>query len=265
MKKILLMITAVVILCMSASFSVSANGILPRLVDEADILTNSEEEQLTALLDEISEHQQVDIAVYAAESIGDYSAMDYADNVFESFGYGMDADRSCILLLVCPETRDWHITTAGYGITAVTDVGLKYMSGQFVPYLSEGEYYRAFKVYADYCDDFIERARAGDPFDTDDLPKEPFPAARNLVICLVIGIIVAWIITGKQKSQLITVRKQDSAKTYTKNDSMRVTESKDFFLYRTVNRTEKSDSSSGGSSTHKTNSGTTVGGGGGKF
>lgn len=265
MKKILLIITAVVILCAGMSLSVSADGILPRLVDEADILTDSEEEELTVLLDEISEKRQADIVVYTAASIGDDPAMEYADNVFELYGYGMTADRSCILLLVCPETRDWHITTAGYGITAVTDVGLDHMSEQFVPYLSNGDYYRAFTVYAAVCDDFIGRARAGDPFDSDDLPKEPFPAVRNFLLCLGIGVAAAWIITGKQKAKLITVRKQDGAKTYTKDDSLRVTESKDFFLYRTVNRTEKSDSSSGGSSTHKTSSGTTVGGGGGKF
>jgi len=251
------------ILFTSATLTVYAAGTMPRLVDEADILTDSEEKQITALLDEISERQQVDIVVYAAISIGNDSATEYADNVFESYGYGMNADRSCILLLVCPETRDWHITTAGYGITAVTDAGLDYMAEQFVPYLSNGDYYRTFTIYADTCDDFIDRARAGDPFDSDDLPKEPFPAVRNFIICLIIGLIAAWIITGKQKAKLITVRKQDGAKTYTKNDSMRVTESKDFFLYRTVNRTKKSDK--GGSGTHKTSSGTTVGGGGGKF
>lgn len=263
MKKHFLVFLTAVILLVAVVIPVSADGILPRLVDEADILTADEEEQLTSLLDEISEHWQVDVVVYAAESIGDSSAMDYADNVFERFGYGMNTDRSCILILVCPKTRDWHITTAGYGITAVTDVGLTYMSEQFVPYLSESEYYRAFSVYADNCDDLISRARAGDPFDSDDLPKEPFPIIRNIIICLVIGIIAGWIITGKQKSKLITVRKKNDAKTYTKNDSMRVTEAKEFFLYSTVSRTARSSDS--GSSTHTTNSGTRVGGGGGKF
>lgn len=264
MKKIHI-IPFTLILCLLMTVCVTAAGNVPRLVDDADILSDSEESTLLAKLDEISERQMVDVVICTVSSIGDTSVMDSADNIFESCGYGMDADRSCILLLISMEESEWHITTAGYGITAVTDAGLGYMSDQFVPYLSDGEYIRAFTVYADICDDFIDRARAGNPFDTDDLPNEPFPAVRNFIICLVIGIIAAWTITGKQKSKLITARKQDGAKTYTKNDSMRVTESKDFFLYRTVNRVEKSDSSSGGSNTHKTGSGTTVGGGGGKF
>jgi len=264
MKKIHI-ISFALLFCLLMTVCVTAAGKAPRLVDDADILSDYEESTLLAKLDAISEWQTVDIVVYTVSSIDGYSAMDSADYIFESCGYGMGADRSCILLFISMEESEWHITTAGYGITAVTDAGLAYMSEQFVPYLSSGDYLTAFTVYADICDDFLDRARAGNPFDTDDLPKEPFPAVRNFFICLVIGIIAAWIIVGKQKSQLITVRKQDGAKTYTKNDSMRVTESKDFFLYRTVNRTEKSDSSSGGSSTHKTSSGTTVGGGGGKF
>ncbi len=251
--------------CLLMTAGVNAAGTAPRLVDDADILDDAEENTLLAKLDGISERQMVDIVIHTVSSIGDTAVMEAADNIFESYGYGMDAERSCILLLVSMEHRDWHITTAGYGIKAVTDAGLAYMSEQFIPHLSGGDYLTAFTVYADTCDDFLNRARSGDPFDTDDLPKEPFPAVRNFLVCLVIGIIAAWIITGKQKAQLYTVRKQDGARTYTKENSMRVAESKDFFLYRTVSRTEKSDNSSGGSTTHKTDSGTTLGGGGGKF
>ena len=264
MKKLILIITAA-LLCLCMVLPVCADSTSPRLVDEADVLTSDEEAQLTALLNDISEAQQVDIVVYTAASLGGDSAMVYADNVFESFGYGMTADRSCILLLVCPQTRDWHITTAGMGITAITDIGLDYLSGQFIPYLSDDDYFSAFSVFAQVSDDLIDRARAGNPYDADDLPKEPFPAVRNFFICLVIGAVAAWFITAGQKAKLNSVRKQEGAKTYTKNDSMCVTESKDLFLYRTVDRTVKADSSSGGSSTHKTSAGTTVGGGGGKY
>lgn len=251
-------------LCLLACVSVSAGGNAPRLVDDADILSDAQEQTLLAKLDTISEQQMVDVVIHTLSSVGENSAMDAADNIFESYGYGMDADRSCILLLVSMEESEWHITTAGYGITAVTDVGLEYLSEQFVPYLSAEEYLTAFTVYADTCDDFLDRARSGDPFDADDLPKDPFPAVRNFFICLVIGIIAAWILVGKQKSQLTSVRQKLAAKDYTKPGSLSITESKDFFLYKTVNRSEKSDSS-GGSSTHKTSTGTMVGGGGGKF
>jgi len=263
MKKIRFIVFAL-IMCLAASVFVYADGNAPRLVDEADILSGVEEELLLEKLNSISESQNVDIVVHTRSYVDEDSVMDAADNIFENYRYGMNTDRSCILLLVSMEEGEWHITTAGYGITAVTDVGLEYMSEQFVPYLSEGEYLAAFTAYADICDDFINRARAGNPFDSDDLPKGKFPAIRNFLICLVIGIIAAWIIVGKEKAKLRTVHRKLAAKNYTKPGSLAVIESRDFFLYKTVNRIEKSDSS-GGSTTHKTSSGTTVGGGGGKF
>ncbi len=51
-----------------------------------------------------------------------------------------------------------------------------------------------------------------------------------------------------------------------KDGSLKITESRDLFLYNSVSRTEKpKNNSSGGSSTHTSSSGSTHGGGGGKF
>ena len=84
---------------------------------------------------------------------------------------------------------------------------------------------------------------------------------------MLIGLAVAFVITAMMKSQLKSVRFQSEAANYVKKDSMKVTQSKDLFLYRNVDRREKpkESSSSGGSSTHTSSSGTTHGGGGGKF
>ena len=264
MKKYLYIMIAVALLFVSAAVPVYADTLYPRLTDEADVLTDAEEAELLEKLDRISSDKQVDIVICTVLSVGEYSAMEYTDNLFEDRFYGMGNDRSCILLLISMEYGDWHITTAGYGITALTDVGIDYIGERITPMMSDGNFAEAFLEYASLCERFIDMARSGNPFDADDLPKEPFPAVQNFIICLVIGTIAAWIITGKKKAQLITVRKQTAAKNYTKEGSLKIDESKDLFLYKTVTRSERSDNS-GSSSTHTTKSGTTVGGGGGKF
>lgn len=264
MKKYLYIMLAVALLLVSAAVSVYADALYPRLTDEADVLTDAEEAEIREKLDGISSDKLVDVVICTVPSVGECSAMEYADNLFEDRFYGMGNDRSCILLLISMEYGDWHITTAGYGITALTDVGIDYIGEQITPMMSDGNFADAFLEYASLCERFIDMARSGNPFDTDDLPKEPFPAVQNFIICLVIGTIAAWIITGKKKAQLITVRKQTAAKNYTKEGSLKIDESKDLFLYKTVTRSERSDNS-GSSSTHTTKSGTTVGGGGGKF
>ena len=61
-----------------------------------------------------------------------------------------------------------------------------------------------------------------------------------LVIGIVAGLIVAFILKG----QLKTVRKQDQANVYVKQNSMNLTHQSDIYLYRTVSRSKKSSSGS---------------------
>jgi uncharacterized protein len=190
--------------------------------------------------------------------------MEYADNFFDYNGYGQGSTRDGLVLLISMEERDWWISTCGYAITAFTDAGIDYIGEKVTSYLTDGDYAAAFEEFAVQCDIFVKQARAGEPFDTHNLPKEPFNKGMALVIALVAGLILAFIYTGKLKGELNTVRKQTAAAGYVKG-GVNITASKDFFLYRNIQKTAKESSNSGGSSTHTSSSGASHGGGGGKF
>lgn len=265
MKKIV-SIMIVVLLCMTFSLPVLAESDLPRLIDEADLLSDEEEKRLLQKLDTISERQQVDVVVVAVRSLDGDSPMEFADDFYDYAGYGFGSNYDGILLLVSMEERDWHVTTTGFGITAVTDAGLDYMADRFVPELSNGDYEEAFETYADLCDEFIQQARTGRPYDVGSLPRGSFNFGTKLITSLVIGFIAALIVTGVMRSSLKSIRPQPSAANYVRNGSMQMTEMGDFFLYRHVSRRAKPKSNSGGgSSTHRSSSGRSHGGGGGKF
>lgn len=240
-----------------------AAGGLARIVDWADLLSDSEEAALSEQLDEISERQRVDIVVVTTDSLAGMSVVEYADDFYDDNGYGFGTGKDGILLLVSMEERDWYISTSGYGVTAVTDAGR--MSETFVPYLSEGEYAKAFHLYAELCDEYITMARAGGT------PTEPFSHVRALIIAIAAGFVTALIATGMMRHSLRSVRSQPAAASYVKRDSLRLTKEYEQFLYRNVTRTEKpkenssSNSRSGGSATHTSSSGRKHGGGGGKF
>lgn len=263
MKKSLFLLLAVLILCLAMAVPVSAAD-LPRLVDEADLLTDSEEATLLAKLDAISERQQADIVVVTMDTLDGATPMDFADDFFDYTGYGYGDTRDGVLLLVSMEDRDWWISTSGYGITAITDAGLDYISDAFLSDLSDGAYASAFTIYADLCDEFFTQAKAGEPYDSGNLPKEPFNPLKSLLIAIVIGFVLALLITSIMKGQLKTVRPQSAASNYVKKDSMNLTENRDRFLYSHVSRQEI-PKDNGGSSTHTSSSGNTHGGGGGKF
>lgn len=247
----------------------------PRLVDEADLLTDSEETALLAKLDEISERQQFDVAVVTVNSLGGKTPEAFADDYYDYNGYGYGENADGALLLISMEDRDWYITTCGYGITAITDAGRGYMQEQFKPALSDGDYSGAFTTFAELCDEFVTQAKTGEPYDVGNLPKGTVSPIM-IVIDLVLGLVIGYAIASVRKSKLKSVRNKVEALDYTVPGSMMLTDSRDIFLNKTVTtRTihHESSSSGGGSSTHTSSSGRTHtsssgrthGGGGGKF
>lgn len=61
----------------------------------------------------------------------------------------------------------------------------------------------------------------------------------GIIICLLISIIVACVVTGTMKGQLKSVQSQSNAGSYIRPGSMVVTAKEDMFLYHNVTRTPK--------------------------
>lgn len=268
MKKRIMTLLLIAIFCLSFGMVVCATeGKSSRLVDFADILTKSEESRLLAILDEISERQLLDVVVVTTNTLDGKSPMAYADDFYDENGYGFGVPKDGVLLLVSMEDGDWWISTAGNGITAFTDAGITYISEQFLPALSKGDYEEAFTRFAYLCDEFITQARTGEAYDSGTLPKAPFSIGYYLSRALLIGLFIALIITIAMRYSMKSVRFQPTASAYVKSGSMNVTEARDLFLYSHVDRRvrQKESSSGGGSKTHTSSSGRSHGGGGGQF
>lgn len=267
MKRVFLICAALLLVFtfpVSAAREIPAERQLPLLVDDADLLDSWEEEILNARLEEITERQECDVAIVTVDSLEGMSATAFADDFYDYYGYGYGADDDGILLLISMEDRDWAITTYGFGIYAFTDAGQRYMSDQFVPQLSDGNFNDAFNCFADLCDEFLTKAYTGAPYDNGSLPKK-----FNWVMLLVgfgIGAVVALIAVSVMKGQLKSVNRQRNAADYTRPGSFAMHYGNEMFLYHHVSRVRKeSGSSSGGSSTHRSSSGRSHGGSSGKF
>lgn len=248
------------------TLALTASAKSPRLVDDADLLSSSEESRLTALLNEISERQEFDVVIVTSDSLDGKSAMAFADDYYDYNDYGYGASYDGALLLVSMDTREWWISTTGFGITAINDDGIDYISEQFLSDLSDGDYADAFETFATLCDDFVTQAKTGEAYDDDHLPKAPFPLLKTVGIALIAGLIIGLITVTVMKRQLRSVRMQPAAATYVRPGSLQISESRDLFLFRNVQRRPrpKSNSSSGGG-THRGSSGRSHGGGGGRF
>ncbi len=254
MKKILSCIMLLILVFSLMAIIVSAETKPLRLVDEADLLSESEEAKILSRLDEISENYKYDIVILTQESIGNKSERAFADDYYDYNGYGFGEDFTGLLLLITfdDEGGIWYISTCGKAIDAFTDSNIDSIGSLMSSDLASDNYADAFNTFINQCDYYINGYINGFPFN----------ASRNIIISVVIGFVIAFIVVSSMKQKLKTVELQRDATTYVKQGSMQITQSRDFFLYRTVTRTAKPKNNS---STHTSSSGRSHGGGGGRF
>lgn len=259
MKRLTMILTAF-LLSMVLVIPVQAHP--SRLVDEAGVLDENEAYDLNSILNQFSEELSFDIVVVTVDSMNGEEAETFADDYYDYNGYGMGEDYDGALLLISMEERQWHISTCGYGIAAISDDDLYVMEDTLVKYLSEGYYSEAFEYFAWLCyNDVKEAKEAGVVYG--ETVSEGMGIVMSVMVSLVAGFVLAFIPMFVMKSKMKSVRARNEAADYMDLGSRRITRSHDRFLYHTINRvyTPKQEHSS----THTSSSGRSHGGRGGGF
>ena len=223
------------------------------LFDEADLLTDAEEGELIQKLAEVSHAYEAQIVVVTMASMGDGDIDAFVEYLYDGMGFGYGENYDGVLLLVCMDPREYRILSNGYAGVAINPEDIGEISDEIVSNLSYGDYFGAFREFAEECAYYLEGYQSGFAFDV----------TGNLGTSLVIGVVIGLIVAFLLKGQLKTVRRQDSAHVYVKSDSMHVNVMNDIFLYRNVTRTKRESSSS--SSGSRSSGGTARSKGGGSF
>lgn len=249
-----------------------------QIIDEAQLLTASEEEALLQKLLPIREKYSFDIVLLTVNSIGGKSVQDFADDYYDYNGYGLGTERDGLLFMLnmnngAQDNRDYYTSTCGFGIVALTDYAIGDSSSEInraiLPLLREGDYYGAFDKYLSLVDVFLEQAKSGKPYDTTNRYKSvsDILQAEAVLLLAAVGIALAvvFLLKGKSKTNVV----KHTAADYVVPGSLQVTGGYERFVGRNVAKTPRQTSSSGGSgggsSTHRSSGGSAHGGGGGKF
>ena len=225
----------------------------PRLLDLADLLTDAEEKSLTEKMDKVGKEFKVELAIVTVDSIGEMTKADYAKKVYTESKFGFGEDKDGVLLLINMDTpndgenRGWHIYTKGLGYDAISSDQSDEISEAMSSDLKAGNYADACATFVTECESYIDSYVS-------------FDWVMSLIISVVVGFLIALIATSIMKGQLKSVRFKAGAADYVKPGSLNVTVSRDFFLYRKVERREKPKSSEKSSG-----SGSREGGSGGSF
>ena len=278
MKKIL-SIVLVMIISLILTYQAVASDV-ERLCDNADIISDENEEIILGYLNEKSEELQFDFTVLTEETINGADVVAYADDYFDSHGFGYGEDYDGILLLIVMDTREWAFSTSGFGITVFGTHELDGLESSMLDGLSSGNYAQGIYNYAQTAAYYVDYAKtygysfSEDGYYTDDYyvptEREPMPLTQKLAISGVIGLIVSLIVILVMRGKMNTVRRNKTANSYVKHGSFRMTRSRDDFINKTVTRTlrvqnESRSSHHGGGSSHVSSSGRSHGGSHGHF
>ena len=239
------------------------------VVDNADLLTQTEENELSEKLQDISDELQFDVVVVTTNSTGSKTATEYADDYFDYNGYGRGSNNDGALFLVDMGDRKWAISTSGYGIEAIVDSALDDMEEEIVPYLKSGDYDGAFNEFADLTYDIVNDAKNGKLYSnsTTSTTKNHKDIGTNLIVAFSIGAGISLISILVYRSKLNPVKFQKEAKEYIVPGSFNLRRSDDVFLYFNITKVPipKNNDSDDSGSFHSSSSGSSHGGSSGSF
>jgi len=174
------------------------------------------------------------------DALEDADIDEFVEFLYDYGEYGYGEKKDGVLLLICMDPREFRILSNGFAADAITIDNIESITDDITQDLSEGSYADAFDTFVAKCEYYLDGQING----------LPFKFGTNLLIAIGVGLLVALIVTGIWKGQLKSVRKQERASVYVKPGSMNLTQSGDFYMYRTVTRSAKpkNNSSSSGSS-----------------
>ncbi len=273
MKKIVVSLILIFSLCV---FGISVNASMPNVVDNFDLINDTEEALLNEKIDGIKNELQFEIVIVTTDDLEGKSKKDYADDFYDYNGYGVDERYSGALLLIDMSSSSWYVSTTGYGMEAFDQNGFYYIENDVLPYLSNGEYYQAFDKFADICYELVTFENNGEdvPFEYYEDTYSYYEGSNELstgkmvLISVAVGFGVALIVVLVMKGKLKTVKAKNEAGDYVRAGSLNLTHSSEHFLYRNVTRTKKQNNSNNnrsGGGVHIGSSGRSHGGGGGSF
>lgn len=216
--------------------------------DGAGLLTQGEQNELNELAWQVCDELNFQIVIVAVNSTGGRDIVEYADELYDTSGYLEDG----VLFMLDMYNREWYVSTAGRGMDALSDYVIDCIMEEVLYPLSSGDYYDAFQTFILECKDCVAAFDSGEyvpdsddyyeyeyNYDDDYTYKKQGVSPAWIPGSLGIGLLSAFLATGKMKSEMSNVRSQQNANGYTKKGSLNLTEQQDVFLYHTVSRVPK--------------------------
>ena len=257
----------------------------PYMIDNADLLSNYEEQHLLTEIEKLRSEYGYDIIIHTTYDTEGKDIVSYCDDYYDEGDYAEDG----LIFVISMAERDYYTSTCGTLVDSLPDYQIDYICASVTPYLSEGSYFSAFEEYLRGLNSYFGGYESGeispdihygdDYYYTDDYYTDNYqPSVKGYVIrefiLILIAFIIAFVITTIIKSKMNTAVKQRDADNYIVGGSFVLSGQRDAFIgthtarraipkYNNTNHGGRVGGGGGGG--HISSGGVRHGGSGGKF
>lgn len=149
MKKIISLLLALMIL---VSHALAWGDV----VDNADILTDDQEAQLTARINEMRRNNGQDFAFLSTDDFICYDPVEFGAFYWDQNGFGLGLDHSGVLVYLDMNMQMIVMRTFGQATKNIDDNEVDVILNAAMPFLQKGDYYGAAMLAFDMADEYIE-------------------------------------------------------------------------------------------------------------
>lgn len=220
----------------------TATGELATVIDNADVLSDEEEEDLRERVKKINDKYDVNYVILTGDDNEGLSPESYTLNFLKEYGYDSDGQNAVVFYISFePGNRCWRTTARNSIYKKFTESVINDIDDHIEPDMKNGDYYDACLTHISYVKKIVS-GKYKEPVDRG-------PILIGIIVGVVVGIIVGLMHLASCKKAMRVVAPVD-AHEYLVKDSFNLRDKKVYYLYTTVTKTAKpkSSSSSGGSS-----------------
>lgn len=269
MKKILSAMMCLLLLCLLTGAMAAG----PAVVDDADLFTDHEEQQLTALVEQFREQYEMDFGIITTAGAHDRTQQEIADEFYEHGGYGMGEYNSGILYYIDMYERIPYLCTSGLMIDYMTDERIEAAHENVYDYLAYGQYVDAAAAMIETVGAYMRKGIPEGQYRYDVITGQRLSSYHKALttgeigVCAILAAIAALIYTASINHGY-SLKGSTYDYSFRENSEVTLTDRTDEYLRTTTTRTRKAQPpppSSGGSSHHSGGSGVHTSRSGGSF
>jgi len=259
MKRKILNLALVLLLVTAFASPVFAAGLndpnLPRVVDYADMFTDSEERLLEEELYKLINKHGQDFLIMTAENHGSASDdYEFIEGVWDVNNFGVGTDQSGWAIFVCMDCRSWVHDACGSAVDYMSYDSVNLIDDFMEPYMQEGQYYQAMMAGISELDSLFsmgEAAYTDQTYSPIVDPPDPNPGNTDSestfleklqmggMSGVIAGVIAGFVSMGSAKRSMKTVSRAYSAGNYVKEGSFRLSRAEDILLNVYTQRIQK--------------------------